>query len=106
MGGDLMQGGTTFYGGGPPHQRLGGWVEEWGAGRGGGSFKEGFGKCVFEVHDTFPQGRFCGVKIAFLKAKWHFSRRGVFVKPTRVFEVNMALPQGLFCGVKNAFWKS
>ena len=42
-------------------------------------------KSDFEVHDTFPQGRFCGVKIAFLKAKWRFSRRGVFVKPKTRF---------------------
>ena len=29
-------------------------------------FKVGFAKGVFEVHGAFPQGRFCGVKNAFL----------------------------------------
>ena len=68
-----------------------------------GPSKVGFGKCVFEVHDTFPQGRFCGVKIAFLEAKWRFPARAFLWSQKRVFEVKMALPQGVFVEKETRF---
>ena len=42
-------------------------------------------KSIFEVHDTFPQGRFCGVKNAFLEAKWRFPAGAFFSAKKHVF---------------------
>ena len=51
-----------------------------------GPSKVGFGKCVFDVHDTFPQGRFCGIKNAFWEEKVEIPA-GAFFQPKKMFLV-------------------
>ena len=46
-------------------------------------------KRVFEVHGTFPQGRFCGVKNAFLEAKCRFPAGAFFSAKKPVFGQNV-----------------